>query len=228
MEWIVENEKDAIAAEKLGVSRLELVSAIQLGGLTPSYGIMKRVVEAVQIPVQVMIRPHNNGFIYDTYDKEAMKEDIALLYDFGHYRIVIGALDQNKKVDTGFLDNIFKEFPNLDVTFHRAFDEVEDQIEAYRTLMHYRTNIQRVLTSGGANSCAEGVDSLRKLVQLQHELNGPGILPGSGINLGNIKELHEAVQADEYHFGSGVRKHQSYEEEFAEEVIRQMKHVLSD
>lgn len=228
MEWIAENEKDAITAEKLGASRLELVSAIQLGGLTPSYGIVKRTVEAVQIPVQVMIRPHDKGFIYDTYDKEAMKEDITLLYDTGHYRIVLGALDQHKKIDAYFLDDLFKEFPKLDVTFHRAFDEVEDQVEAYRTLMPYRKNIKRVLTSGSANNCLEGVDSLRKLVQLQHELNGPGILPGSGINLENIKELHEAVQADEYHFGSGVRKQQSYESAFDEEVIRQLKHVLSD
>ncbi|MFA1821523.1 copper homeostasis protein CutC [Virgibacillus oceani] len=228
MEWIVENEKDAIAAEKLGASRLELVSAIQLGGLTPSYGIIKRVLEAVQIPVQIMIRPHGKNFIYDKYDKEAMKEDIAMLYDIGHYRIVIGALDQHEKIDTGFLDDLFEEFPNLDVTFHRAFDEVEDQMEAYRTLVSYHSNIKRVLTSGGANSCAEGADSLRKLVQLQHELTGPGILPGSGINLEIIKGLHGAVQADEYHFGSGVRKHQSYEEDFDKEVIRKMKHVLSD
>ncbi|OZU87177.1 copper homeostasis protein CutC [Virgibacillus indicus] len=228
IECIVENEKDAIAAEKLGASRLELVSAIQLGGLTPSFGTIKRTVEAVQIPVQIMVRPHNYGFIYNTHDKEAMKEDIALLYDMGHYRIVIGVLDQNKKIETNFLDDIFKEFPDLDVTFHRAFDEVEDQIEAYRTLVSYRNNIKRVLTSGGANSCMAGIESLRKLVQLQRKLNGPGILPGSGVKLENIKELHEAVQADEYHFGSGVRKYQSYEEGFDKEVVGVIKHLLSD
>ncbi|WP_337017663.1 copper homeostasis protein CutC [Oceanobacillus massiliensis] len=228
IECIAENEKDAIAAEEIGASRIELVSAIQLGGLTPSYGTIKKTIEAVQIPVQIMIRPHSYGFIYNTHDKKAMKEDIASLYDMGHYRIVIGALEQNKKIDTDFLDDIFRVFPNLDVTFHRAFDEVEDQMEGYRTLVAYRNNIKRVLTSGGADTCMAGIESLRKLVQLQRELKGPHILPGSGVKLENIKELHQALQADEYHFGSGVRKHQSFEEGFDKEVIESIKSILSD
>ncbi|WP_407270089.1 copper homeostasis protein CutC [Radiobacillus sp. PE A8.2] len=228
IECIVENEKDAIAAEKLGAIRLELVSAIQLGGLTPSLGIIKRTMENLQIPVQIMVRPHNYGFNYDAFDKEAMMEDINLLYDLGYYRIVVGALDQNRKIDTNFLDYIFKEFPLLNVTFHRAFDEVEDQMEAYRTLVSYRDNIKRVLTSGGAESCLAGAINLRNLVQLQHELNGPVIMPGNGMKLENIKELHNTVQADEYHFGSGVRKHLSYEEGFDKKVIEGIKHILSD
>lgn len=228
IECIVENENDALLAEKLGASRLELVSAIQLGGLTPSYGTIKTTLKNVQIPVQVMIRPHDYGFIYSSTDKEAMKADIAALNDRGHYRIVIGALDTNKKIDTYFLDQIFKEFPDLNVTFHRAFDEVEDQLEAYRTLVPYRKNIKRILTSGGASSCSEGTLSLQKLMQLQHQLNGPNILPGSGVKLDNLRELDNAVGAAAYHFGSGVRKHQSFKEGFDKAVFESIKQVLSD
>lgn len=228
IECIVENENDALAIEKLGASRLELVSAIGLGGLTPSYGTIKTTLKNVQIPVQVMVRPHNYGFIYSSTDKEAMKEDIASLYGMGHYRIVIGALDQNKKIDTDFFTDLFKEFPDLNVTFHRAFDEVEDQLEAYRTLVPYRNNIRRILTSGGANSCMEGIESLQKLMQLQYQLNGPTILPGSGVKLNNLRELHDAIGADEYHFGSGVRKHQSFEEGFDKVIVEGIKQVLSD
>lgn len=228
IECIVENENDARAAEELGADRLELVSAIQLGGLTPSYGTIRTTLKNVKIPVQIMIRPHDYGFIYSSTDKEAMKADIAALYDMGHYRIVIGALDQNKNIDTDFLTDLFKEFPNLNVTFHRAFDEVDDQLEAYRTLVPYRNNIKRILTSGGASSCLRGILSLQKLVQLQHQLNGPGILPGSGVKLDNLRELDMAVGADAYHFGSGVRKHQSFEEGFDKKVFEGINHILSD
>ncbi|WP_117170319.1 copper homeostasis protein CutC [Paraliobacillus sediminis] len=228
IECIVQNKNDAIEAEKLGASRLELVSAIQLGGLTPSYGTIKTTLKDVQIPVQVMIRPHNYGFMYSSTDKEAMKEDIASLYEIGHYRIVIGALDQNNKIDTAFLTDLFKEFPDLNVTFHRAFDEVEDQLEAYQSLVPYRNNIKRILTSGGAASCLEGTLSLQKLMQLQHQLNGPAILPGSGVKLDNLQELDDAVGADEYHFGSGVRKQHSFEAGFDDTVFEGIKQVLSD
>ncbi|WP_112180272.1 MULTISPECIES: copper homeostasis protein CutC [Paraliobacillus] len=227
IECIVENENDARIAEELGVDRLELVSAIQLGGLTPSYGTIKTTLKNVRVPVQVMIRPHNYGFIYSPADKEAMKEDIAMLYGMGHYRIVIGALDQHKKIDTDFLTDIFKEFPDLNVTFHRAFDEVEDQLEAYQTLVTYRNNIKRILTSGGADSCVEGIGSLQKLVQFQQQVNGPTILPGSGVKLDNLPALHDAIGADEYHFGSGVRKQHSFEAGFDETVIEGIKGVLS-
>lgn len=66
------------------------------------------------------------GFSYAAQDKKTMKEDIALLCNLYHYRIVIGALEQNNQIDIDFLDDIFEEFPDLNVTFHRAFDELED------------------------------------------------------------------------------------------------------
>ncbi|WP_152657179.1 copper homeostasis protein CutC [Oceanobacillus sp. CFH 90083] len=226
IECIVQNAEDAKNAEKLGVTRLELVSAIQLGGLTPTYGTVKSVLDSVQIPVQVMIRPHDYGFIYTSDDKEVMKKDISLLDEMGHNRIVIGALNENKTIDTVFLDDLFREFPRLNVTFHRAFDEVRDQTEAYHTLAAYQKNIQRILTSGGADDCAGGVDALRALVQLQHKLQGPGILPGSGLGVDNIRALHNVIQADEYHFGSGVRRNRSFEERVDKDKVEGVRSVL--
>lgn len=159
---------------------------------------------SVEIPVQVMIRPHPYGFMYRAEDKLAMKKDISLLYEMGYKRIVIGALTENKTIDTVFLDDLFSDFSELDATFHRAFDETRNQIEAYRTLVPYRKNIKRILTSGGAADCTDGKDMLLELVQLQSKLQGPNILPGSGLNAENIATLHEVIQAKEYHFGSGV------------------------
>ncbi|WP_040977916.1 copper homeostasis protein CutC [Oceanobacillus jeddahense] len=226
IECIVQNAGDAKDAEKHGVTRLELVSAIQLGGLTPTYGTVKTVIDSVQIPVQVMIRPHSYGFVYRSEDKEVMKKDISLLNEMGHHRIVIGALKENKTIDTDFLDELFEEFPSLDITFHRAFDEVRDQTEAYEALTAYSKNIKRILTSGGANTCLEGKESLDRLVQLQHKLQGPRILPGSGLKPDNIQTLHAAVQAGEYHFGSGVRKNESFEERIEKNKVDDIRNIL--
>ncbi|WP_080871994.1 copper homeostasis protein CutC [Oceanobacillus timonensis] len=226
IECIVQNAIDAKDAENLGVSRLELVSAIQLGGLTPAYETIQQVLDSVRLPVQIMIRPHDAGFIYTLEDKEIMKKDIYLLCERGHHRIVVGALTEKKTIDTVFLDDLFGEFPKLDVTFHRAFDEVRDLTEAYQTLVAYQKNIKRILTSGGTNGCVEGADSLHRLVQLQHTWQGPSILPGSGLNVNNIQDLHGAIQANEYHFGSGVRKGQSFEERVDKDIIKRIQHIL--
>lgn len=227
IECIVQHAADAKAAEKLGVTRLELVSAIELGGLTPSYGTVHHVMNSVEIPVQVMIRPHPYGFMYRAEDKLAMKKDISLLYEMGYKRIVIGALTEHKTIDTVFLDDLCSQFPDLDVTFHRAFDDTRNQIEAYRTLVPYRKNIKRILTSGGAADCTGGKDMLHELVQLQNELQGPNILPGSGLGAENIASLHEVIQAKEYHFGSGVRYNQSFEEGMDQGKIARIRKALS-
>lgn len=227
IECIVQHAADAKEAEELGATRIELVSAIELGGLTPSYGTVHHVMDSVQIPVQIMIRPHPYGFKYCAEDKLAMKKDISLLYKMGYKRIVIGALAENKTIDTVFLNDLFSDFPELDVTFHRAFDEIQDQVEAYRILVPYRKNIKRILTSGGAVDCTGGKDMLHELVQLQNELQGPNILPGSGLGAENIASLHEVIQAKEYHFGSGVRYNQSFEEGMDQGKIARIRKALS-
>ncbi|GIO22198.1 copper homeostasis protein CutC [Oceanobacillus sp. J11TS1] len=226
IECIVQNAPDARDAERLGVTRLELLSAIELGGLTPSYGTVHHVINSVQIPVQVMIRPHPYGFMYRAEDKMTMKKDISLFYEMGHKRFVIGALTENKTIDIDFLADLFRDFPDLDVTFHRAFDEVRDQVEAYQALIPYRENIKRILTSGGAANCDQGKDALHTLVQMQYRLQGPSILPGSGLHVDNIKKLHTVIQAEEYHFGSGVRFNQTFDEGMDRDKIEVIRRIL--
>ncbi|WP_078381948.1 copper homeostasis protein CutC [Sutcliffiella halmapala] len=214
LEVIVQNEQEAIAAEKLGADRLELVSAISEGGLTPSYGTIKRVLASVSIPVQVMIRPHSHHFFYDDSDMEIIVEDIRNLLNQGHHRIVFGALNRDYSINEQILQSVLLISNELDITFHRAFDEVASQTEAYQVLTKYKKNVKRILTSGGEQTCGEGQEQLRKLVSLEKKLHGPVILPGSGLNLDNIEKLNQLVGASEYHFGSGVRMKQSFLEGF--------------
>lgn len=219
LECIVENEKDAIQAEQLGINRLELVSAMSEGGLTPSYGTVKRVMEFVKIPVQVMLRPHSYSFEYNEFDWMSMKEDLQAFSDIGVKGIVFGCL-KNGEIDQCLLEKVIKEVPEFDITFHRAFDELNDQENGLEVLCQYSQHVGRILTSGGEASAYEGKDKLQELIRIAEASSGPQILVGSGLNTGNIKELHSVLHAKEYHFGSGVRKEGSFANGFDKEKVK--------
>lgn len=226
LEVIAQNRKEAIQAENIGADRIELVSNIQEGGLTPSYGTIKQVLRSVSIPVQVMIRPHSSHFCYTAEDRQIIQEDIKKVVELGGTGIVFGGLDVNNAIDEQILEHIISTFPQLDITFHRAFDEVLSQGAAYQTLTKYKRNVKRILTSGGEGCCQDGQMRIRDLVRTAKKMGGPKIMPGSGLNLQNIEEIHGTVQADHYHFGKAVRIDQSFVKGFDVEVFNRIKNVL--
>lgn len=205
IEIITLNKEDTLQAEKLGADRVELVSAMLEGGLTPSYGTIKNVLNSVSIPVQIMVRPHSYGFVYDQKDWETIKEDISAIKELGGNRIVFGAITDHGEVDEKLLNKVIEHAPNFDITFHRAFDQVSSQIEAYKILNKYKHNVKRILTSGGKDKAENATNELRELVELSQKLNGPSILVGSGVSPDNIAHLHKQIGASQYHIGSGVR-----------------------
>ena len=204
IEAIVQTVEEAIQAEKFGVDRLELVSGMKEGGLTPSYGTIKQVLEHVNIPVQIMIRPHSYHFAYTKCELDTIYEDIRNVVELGGKGIVFGALHQDNTINMNALETVASISDELDITVHRAFDEVPSLEEAFLSIAKCR-NVQRILTSGGAPNCIEGKHSLKNLVSLAKSTGGPSILPGGGLNVNNIDEIHHVVQADQYHFGSGVQ-----------------------
>jgi len=226
IEVITLNKEDTLQAEKLGADRVELVSAIQEGGLTPSYGTIKNVLKNTEIDVQVMVRPHSYGFIYDEKDWETIKEDISMIKQLGGNRIVLGAITEDGVVDEALLEKVIELAPNIDITFHRAFDQVTSQKDAYKTLCNYK-NVKRILTSGGKDKALDGVNNLRELVTLSKELEGPEILVGSGVSPDNLAHLHNKIGANEYHIGSGVRMDGDFGKDLSGEKIAQAKTVVN-
>lgn len=227
LEIIVQNGQDAIEAEKFGADRLELVSAIGEGGLTPSYGTIKQVLEHAKVPVYTMIRPHSNHYFYQAGDLEIIHEDIKKILDLGGTKIVFGALNEDYTVDEKTLESIIAISPDLEITFHRAFDETKSVLEAYETLTKYREQVKWILTSGGKANCTEGKEALKQLVELSRKTNGPQILPGAGLGLDNIAEIHQAVGADQYHFGTAARINGSFAEGIDQSVMKQLREITS-
>ncbi|GGE27405.1 copper homeostasis protein CutC [Pullulanibacillus camelliae] len=210
IEIIAQNVDDALEAEKAGADRLELVTAIEEGGLTPSYQTIKEVVESVEIPVYVMVRPHSKHFNYTDNEWYTIQENIIVIRELKAQGIVFGCLNEDRGIDEKLLEKVLKVAEGLGVTFHRAFDEVIDQEQAYKVLCSYSDVIERVLTSGGAEKVPQGIEALKRLIQCSQNLKGPKILVGSGLNPDNLGAIHTALQAEEYHFGSGVRQSFSF------------------
>lgn len=218
IEVIVQNAQEAIEAENLGVDRLELVTAIEEGGLTPSFNVMKDVLKNVTIPVQIMIRPHSNSFQYDEQTMEDVEASIQDVISAGGNRIVFGAITEAGTIDQTALEIITRAYPTLDITFHKAFDNVTDQMTAYKTLGKY-SQVKRILTSGGARHCMDGKDQLQKLCEACKEGKGPEIMPGTGLNPENVQSIHTHVKATHYHFGRAVREGNSYDRSFSKQAL---------
>ncbi|UNK17352.1 copper homeostasis protein CutC [Paenibacillus sp. N3/727] len=204
LEVIATTLQDALIAEECGADRIELITAVTEGGLTPSIGLIERVTERVNIPVNVMIRPHSRSFIMDDEDLETMLADITRIKTTGAAGIVMGPLTLEGTIDVPALKKLLAEAGPLDVTYHRAFDEALDQLAAYEVLSVY-PQISRILTSGGPSPAPESVPQLQRLVERSQE-GGPRILAGYGLTPEGILSFIEETGVKEVHFGSSIRE----------------------
>lgn len=208
VEIIATSVADAIAAERSGAYRLELCAAMTEGGLTPSLGLIEAVVQAVRIPVQVIVRPHSRTFHYDAYDLSVMVEDIRHIKRAGAAGVVIGALTAEGKVDTNALARLLDATEGLDVTFHRAFDAVDDQLEALEAIARF-PQIRRILTSGGKAPAPQSVEQLKRLVERSRQMD-LCIMAGYGMTPESLKTVVSGAGVTEVHFGSAVRVNRSF------------------
>lgn len=194
---------DAIAIWENGGQRIELVSGLVEGGLTPSYGLIKHAVERVRLPINVMIKPHAQSSIYSEQDLETMIEDIKMVKDLGAKGVVLGLIDGDGDVDEVNLRRLLAVIGDLEVTFRRAIDETKNPVESARVLTKY-PQITRILTSGGPGKITSNLGVIKEMVEVTK--GKIDIMPGSGMSLANLEEVIKATGTSEVHFGTAVRK----------------------
>lgn len=196
---------DAILAARSGADRLEVITAPQEGGLTPSYGLVQQIREQTSIDIRVMIRPHSRHFCYDKEDIATMMQDIAAFRQLGVSGFVLGVLTPSWAVDENALARLLDAADGLPVTFHKAFDETAHLTEALHTLSRF-PQITHILTSGGRPSSLEdsAVDTISELVGLSQPY-GITIMPGGGLHHGALEAFLRKTSVTEFHMGSGVR-----------------------
>jgi copper homeostasis protein len=203
LEVIATTVADARLAAQAGADRLELITAMGEGGLTPSVGLIEAAAAAVDIPVNVIVRPHSRSFVFDADDYAVMLRDVRAVAAAGAHGVVIGMLTPDGEIDREGLARAVDAADGLAITFHRAFDETRDLREAFDVLLGFDA-ITNVLTSGGKPSVLKAEETIRTLVQ-QAAGSHCTVLAGAGLTVDAVAGFVQATQVNAVHFGSGVR-----------------------
>ena len=189
--------QDCINAQLGGADRVELNSALHLGGLTPSLAMLKLVKEKTSLKVICMDRPRAAGFCYDDVEIETMFEDAKILLENGADGISFGFLNSDATInvtETKKMMELIHQYQK-EAVFHRAFDCVDDPMHAIKQLID--CGVDRILTSGLQPTAMQGASVLEKL---QSEFgNRIELLAGSGINANNIRALKEQTGLHQFH-----------------------------
>jgi copper homeostasis protein len=195
LEVCMSSVEDARAAEEGGADRLELNSALSLGGLTPSLGTLIEVRAVTRLPLIVMTRPRSGGFCYTESEYRIMRLDIDLALEHGADGIAFGVLTASGEVDREPTRAIVRQIGDKDAVFHRAFDVTPDPAAALETLVDL--GVRRVLTSGQEPSAIQGASLIRSLIQ--QSARRIEILPAAGIKPDNVAGLIAATGCDQVH-----------------------------
>ncbi|MFV0479039.1 MAG: copper homeostasis protein CutC [Anaerorhabdus sp.] len=191
--------EDALAAYKGGARRIELNSALHLGGLTPSLGSLLLTKKKTDLKVIAMVRPRAAGFCYSEEDMMTMFVDAQLLLENGADGIAFGFLNKDCSIDekcTKEMVSLIKSFgKDKEAVFHRAYDCTEDANRSAKLLIE--CGVDRILTSGLEAKANEGINTIKELEKKYgSEIE---ILAGSGLNFENCTEFINESKVKQIH-----------------------------
>lgn len=163
VEICVQGIESALASQAGGADRIELCEDLAVGGVTPSMGTIAIACRRLAIPVHVLIRPRGGDFVYTEAEFEVMQQDVEMAKTLGAAGVVIGLLRPDRSLDQARLAQLIAACRPLDVTFHRAFDEMTNSPDAVDELIGL--GVERILTSGGAVRAVDGLARLAEIIQ---------------------------------------------------------------
>lgn len=200
LECCVDSVESAIAAKKGGADRIELCSALVIGGLSPSQALYRKIREQVDLPIRVLLRPRFGDFCYTDFEHEIIKEEIRSFRKLGADGIVIGTMKPDGTLNVEQMKKLIEEAQGMSVTLHRAFDMCKNPFMALEEAR--KLGINTILTSGQKNTCIDGVELLKELVEkAQGETE---ILVGGGVDASVLPVLAEKTKAKSYHMSGKI------------------------
>ena len=195
-EACVDNIDDAINVEKNGADQIELCSRLDLDGLTPSKKLILQTIKRVSVPIKVMIRSRPGNFTYNQDDINTMLDSIKFCQKNGINDIVFGALNSKRKIDEKNINQIVSRYKELNITFHKAIDLVDNQIDEINKLLKFN-QIKAILTSGGQKNAIKGQENIKKL--FERFKNKIDIIAAGKITNLNIIKIHNTLGLKIYH-----------------------------
>lgn len=223
LEVIVTSLHEAIEAELGGADRLELVGSLDEGGLIPSAELVQEVVEAVSIPVRVMLRENASMSIGGQAEIESLQARAKMLSELPLNGFVIGFI-KGADIDREATDSVLAAAPKCRATFHRAFDRVRNPLLAINELKHTRP-IDRVLTDGGAGDWSQR----KKRIRDWQEAAAPEItiLVAAGLQTSILAEIANDSMISEVHVGRAARVPQTNSGAVRRTQVARLKRLLS-
>lgn len=194
LEICANSYQSARYAYKAGAHRIELCQELSVGGITPSYGLIKQVLKDIPIETFVLIRPRSGNFVYSDNEFEIMKQNIQFCKAIGCQGIVSGVLNDDNSIDISRTKKLIELSKPLSFTFHRGFDCTVNPRKTLEQLIDLGAD--RILTSGQKNKAIEGIELLIELKK--QAKNRIKILVGSGVNSENAIRFKNA-NFDEIH-----------------------------
>ena len=187
LEVCIDSLTSARAAIDGGADRLELCSALALGGLTPYTALLQQIRNESSIPIRCLIRSRSGDFLYHQDEISLMAIQIQELKAAGADGFVIGCLSEDGSLDVAAMKPLIDAAGEKGLTLHRCIDVSCDPLKTY--LDAANLGFDTVLTSGAASSCTAGIETIAKLLELRDLHNGPEVLIGAGVSVSNIQFL---------------------------------------
>lgn len=188
---------DCLTAAEFNVDRIELNSALELGGLTPTLATLEMAKKRIKQPICCMVRPRGAGFVYTENQIENMMMDAKALLECGADGIVFGFLKPDHTVDKKNTKKMVKLIHSYgkEAVFHKAFDECQDFDKTIQELIE--CNVDRILSGGGKESIEQGSQVIGRLHQKYG--NQIELLPGGGVTPQNIALVVKNAQSGQVH-----------------------------
>lgn len=196
LEACVESLEECILAEAKGADSLELCADLNEGGLSPSLDLVKQVLTKVNIPIKVMLRPRRGDFTYYPDEFTLMRKQLSQFYELGIRELVTGILSRTMEVDYLRMKIICASYPDVDFTFHKAIDEVDDPFVAIESLKDI-PNVKSILSSGAQATALEGIENLKLMKEAC--ANKIELIAAGKITDQNIEEIHKLLNLQRYH-----------------------------
>lgn len=218
LEVIATSVEDAIGAERGGAGRLEIVRAIEVGGLTPAVELVARIRERVSLPLRVMLRA-NAGFLTDAGELDALCRAAVALRVVGASAFVFGFVTVDGALDLPALATLAAAIAPCPWTLHHAFDQAQDAEAAWQTAQQL-PGLDLILTGGGPGGFPAGLATLRARAAWQ--TGGVHWLAGGGLQAEAIPPLRE-VGITQFHAGRAARHGQSWEAPVDEAAVQRLR-----
>ena len=132
LECCVDSVESAIEAEKGGANRIELCSALVIGGLSPSKVLFEEVRKNVNIRIHVLLRPRFGDFCYTDFEHEIIKQEIRMFKELGADGVVIGTLKPDGFLNVEKMKELVEEASGMSIHYTVRLICVQTRIKLWK------------------------------------------------------------------------------------------------